>query len=520
MKCRTLVVLIALLGLSVFSSSLPLLGQDGETVLLIFGQQFRPEIYIAMKPLLEQAGYSTAVASRSLTALKARNSSLVVSVDLLLEDVNVADYPAIVFTCDNDVTFGSATQQCNRIIREAIAQEKMIGAICSGPRVLVAAGVVSGRTMTGEPSQTCGMLRSAGATCTGRAVERDGLLITARDCYCGPAFTEKIVEAMEEQALAARVILPGTADRLALAATLELPGVSVSAVSFSSDSRELIALDMKGGVLTWDLSAEAATTLLEPLTCGGSVLAEDVYFGGTLAISSDWSLIATSCGQSGFVTGRDRGGQELFSFSYGAPVYGMALSADATYLAVGGREGDAVVFDVTSRQVAARLASDHEYISNLAFSPDGAMLVVAYERPDNLLATWDTTTWQQTSTFTHVRERIDYHDLLFASDGTELAIATSGDPEITFVDPATTQVTREFSDHTRGPYQLAFSPNGQLLASAADDGTVRLWELATGSAVRVISTGNEAGAVAFSPDGTLLAFSVWGEGIQIWAVRP
>jgi Tol biopolymer transport system component len=47
-----------------------------------------------------------------------------------------------------------------------------------------------------------------------------------------------------------------------------------------------------------------------------------------------------------------------------------------------------------------------------------------------------------------------------------------------------------------------------------------LWDMETGATVRVIRNNGEAGAVAFSPDGTLIAYSVWGDGVQVWAVAP
>src|SRR5438128_1931812 len=50
---------------------------------------------------------------------------------------------------------------------------------------------------------------------------------------------------------------------------------------------------------------------------------------------------------------------------------------------------------------------------------------------------------------------------------------------------------------------VAFSPDGKLLVSAGGDATVRLWDAATGKAVRQIK--DHYYAVAFTPDGEWLA---------------
>jgi WD40 repeat protein len=270
----------------------------------------------------------------------------------------------------------------------------------------------------------------------------------------------------------------------------------------------------------WERETWEKTTYLPTRSNRAADSAAGKYIAGTLALSPDGNIFVTVYGDDGAVTGRDRAGQELFAFSYGAPVYGMAISPEGRFLAMGGLKTNVLIFDLETRQPAADLVSDHEYISNLVFSRDGKTLAVCYERPGNVMKTWDTATWQETATFTHVTERIDYHDVLFSLDDKELVIASNENVEIKFLDLATKKIVREFPEHSRGPYQIAFSPDGNLLASASDDGTLRLWNMGTGVNVKTIQNGHEAGAVAFSPDSTLIAFSVWGEGVQVWAVVP
>jgi dipeptidyl aminopeptidase/acylaminoacyl peptidase len=172
---------------------------EAPAILLVFGQQFIPSIYETEVPILEEAGYKIVVASHTLDTLNAKQSKLTVDPDLLLQDVIVKDYAAIIFNCDNDITFGSAIPETTRIAQDAIAQGKVLGAICSGPRVLAYADVVDGLTVTGEPSRTCQMLEDQGATCTGASVEQDGLIVTARDRNATRLFTNILLDTLAEQ---------------------------------------------------------------------------------------------------------------------------------------------------------------------------------------------------------------------------------------------------------------------------------------------------------------------------------
>lgn len=63
-------------------------------------------------------------------------------------------------------------------------------------------------------------------------------------------------------------------------------------------------------------------------------------------------------------------------------------------------------------------------------------------------------------------------------------------------------------------FSVAFSPDGRTLASGAWDGTVRVWEIATGKEIQLFSEKKTPiRAVAFSSDGKLLAYG--GEGVGI-----
>jgi len=64
---------------------------------------------------------------------------------------------------------------------------------------------------------------------------------------------------------------------------------------------------------------------------------------------------------------------------------------------------------------------------------------------------------------------------------------------------------------------VAFSPDGQTVASASADRTVRLWDATTGAErQKLVGHDDEVSAVAFSPDGQTVASASWDQTVRLW----
>jgi WD40 repeat protein len=106
--------------------------------------------------------------------------------------------------------------------------------------------------------------------------------------------------------------------------------------------------------------------------------------------------------------------------------------------------------------------------------------------------------------------------IAFSPDGWQL-VSASDDGTVRLWDTATGATLQTLEGHRALVCPIAFSPDGKQLASTSDDKTVRLWDTATGAALQTLE-GHKVWtySIAFSPDGKKLASALDDETVRLW----
>jgi len=106
----------------------------------------------------------------------------------------------------------------------------------------------------------------------------------------------------------------------------------------------------------------------------------------------------------------------------------------------------------------------------------------------------------------------------FSPDGRTL-VSGSNDNTIRLWDVTTGQALRILEGHTETVSSVAFSPDGKTLVSGSYDNTIRVWDVTNGQSLRTLVGHDDwVNSVAFSPDGKTLASGSSDATIRLWDV--
>jgi WD40 repeat protein len=256
----------------------------------------------------------------------------------------------------------------------------------------------------------------------------------------------------------------------------------------------------------------------------GRITAYDLATGATrrsvsgnpqaFALSADGRVLAF-IGPSGEVMFQSTDADDSPVPKWSKPVAakGLAFSPDGKTIATY-RGSSATLWDVASGRELATLRGHKEAIQDLAFSPDGNWVATASN--DYTTRVWDVRTGQVLSVLSGSWFMMR---VAFSPDGRY--IATSTDEPGGKVEVYELVGRRErlwLAGHRAGTQSLAFHPQQPLLASAADDHDIIVWDPQSGGLLRRWVAHNSFVVVlAFSRDGSLLASGGGGnEEVRLW----
>lgn len=160
-----------------------------------------------------------------------------------------------------------------------------------------------------------------------------------------------------------------------------------------------------------------------------------------------------------------------------------------------------------------------EPVIRIAWKPDGSRIAgaIGSDGPPSFsryIVIWDTTTGQESSRIQTTSDTILSID--WSPDGSRIA-AGLGDNNVLIWDADTGAIVSTLVGHTGGSYSIAWSPDGSKLATASDiiDRTIRIWDPTSGQNLLTIPDSG-AFAISWSPDGTRIAATRIIDGIHVW----
>jgi WD40 repeat protein len=317
------------------------------------------------------------------------------------------------------------------------------------------------------------------------------------------------------------------------------PTGQVQSAAASSDGTTLYTSSLNGDVLAWDLTGTRQFGRRAALGPGLGCCTSLAPLVPPLAASPDGAEFAVRLGGStvGVFSTRTLQRRATFGVPAADGITSLAWSPRAPVIAVAGHAGFVQLWNVSGTPRPAEtmlglhaLLGRPEAIQALAFSPDGSLLAASdrnetHPTPDlpalpaAFLATWRT----DTGTLVGPPRELEVgagtgrsDQLAFSPDGSLLAAGVP-DGRVLILDPSSGATTQTLSP-ANGATSVAFAPNGTLATGTAA-GTVDFWNPATGQtlAPALIAASAPITSLSFAPDGRRFVTAGYQDGaVKLW----
>jgi WD40 repeat protein len=202
------------------------------------------------------------------------------------------------------------------------------------------------------------------------------------------------------------------------------------------------------------------------------------------------------------------------------------ISPDGTLLASGNLDGTLYLQHLGDAPQSSVVLGKHDsWVESLAFSPEGDFLVSASDASnggERVLELWNLLENPVTATpFTLTKNSKTIFDVAFSSDGKIIASAGEDKTAQLWNVDDLSQPLATFAPHGDIVTDVVFSPDNKLLATASFDSFVRIWKVEDSSQPPQTLEGHENGVrtLAFSPDGLLLATGGQDGKVKIWLTK-